>query len=345
MDWNGIVEGTSAGVAAALLLGLFAIFRGHIRNLILRWGIRRRFRFLGFGGDLEGATIGVVNHLSRGFRIREATIVTRSTEYRLNPTSEITTSFKQQHPKFTRKQKKLAKLGQPIHLRSTVMFIKQLKPDNAFDEFLEVSPFTERTFSLPTLVASQIQDPIEGIRFVVEYDNYTGGVDIMNVYSTESVKNVQDTIDRLVEMSKRAPGIKTTQKSRTDSSQKSANVPLPASFAPSSRPAKRATFHLPTGVKIEISDFSKTLGDLIRIAREEIGDLRIIPQNFGIGGDFFFVNSSTGSLIDNSVALHRPLSTLFVHDGNQLELRYCQPDPEPDGTILNPMYGVTKFVK
>jgi predicted nucleotide-binding protein len=108
---------------------------------------------------------------------------------------------------------------------------------------------------------------------------------------------------------------------------------------------KKAIFLLPTGVEISLEKFNLTLGELIAIAHKALDDSRITPEGFGATKKFFLVNTSSGSLLDSHLDLKRPLSTLFIQDGNVIELRLCQPDPQTDGRVLNPMRGVTKFVQ
>ena len=108
---------------------------------------------------------------------------------------------------------------------------------------------------------------------------------------------------------------------------------------------KKATLLLPTGIEIDLEEFDLTLGELIQLAQDALDDPNITPEGFDVGKHFFFVNASTGSLIDSLVDLRRPLSTLFIEDRNVVELRLCKPRPQPDGTVLNPMRGVTKYVK
>ena len=108
---------------------------------------------------------------------------------------------------------------------------------------------------------------------------------------------------------------------------------------------KKATLLLPTGIEIDLEEFDLTLGGLIQLAQDALDDPSISPDGFGALKHFFFVNASTGSLVDSLLDLQRPLSTLFIGDRDVVELRLCNPRPEPDGTVLNPMRGVTKFVK
>lgn len=106
----------------------------------------------------------------------------------------------------------------------------------------------------------------------------------------------------------------------------------------------KATLLLPTGIEIDLEEFDLTLRELIVLAQETLDDSNITPEAFGALNHFFFVNSSTGSLIDSTLDLGRQLSTLFINDRDVIELRLCKPKPQPDGTVLNPMRGVTKFV-
>jgi hypothetical protein len=97
---------------------------------------------------------------------------------------------------------------------------------------------------------------------------------------------------------------------------------------------KKATLLLPTRIEIDLEEFDLTLGELIKLPEEYLDDPSITPENFGVLKLFFFVNSSTGSLINSVLDLGRPLSTLFIEDRNVVELRLSEPDPERDGRVL-----------
>lgn len=107
----------------------------------------------------------------------------------------------------------------------------------------------------------------------------------------------------------------------------------------------RANFELPDGTEIELRNSDLTLGGVITLAHEILNDSMISPIGFGVEQYFFFVNSTRGTLIDSQISLSRPLSTLPIGSGDKVELRQCSPFPQADGTILNPMYGVTNFAK
>ena len=108
---------------------------------------------------------------------------------------------------------------------------------------------------------------------------------------------------------------------------------------------KRATLLLPVGFEIDLDDSDLTLGELIALAQKAEDDPRIVPEDFGALKYFFFVITPRGSLIDTHVELSRTLASLCINDGDVVELRFCDPRPGSDGMILNPMRGVTKFVK
>ncbi|MGC3990197.1 MAG: hypothetical protein QM796_11045 [Chthoniobacteraceae bacterium] len=108
---------------------------------------------------------------------------------------------------------------------------------------------------------------------------------------------------------------------------------------------KKATLHLPNGIEIELEDFDISLGRLIELSQEALDDLKITPEDFGPMKYFFFVNSSTGSLMDDTLSLKRSLSSLAINDRDIIELRLCNPATLPDGRVLNPMRGVQFYIK
>jgi hypothetical protein len=61
LHWNSIVEGATAGVAAAALIAIFAISRDAFRNIMLRKRVKRASRSMGCGTSLDGITVGIHN--------------------------------------------------------------------------------------------------------------------------------------------------------------------------------------------------------------------------------------------------------------------------------------------
>jgi hypothetical protein len=114
IDWNSIVEGVTAGVVASVLLGIFALSRDSFRNAALRLRLIRTFRRMSCGTYLDGITVGIDNHTGRAFTVREVIMVTDKGNYRFNPTGDVSSSFKNQDPKPTRKQIRMLKRGAAI---------------------------------------------------------------------------------------------------------------------------------------------------------------------------------------------------------------------------------------
>jgi len=215
--------------------------------------------------------------------------------------------------------------------------------------FVEVAPFTSQEFLLPVYLVQRVDAPIEAIQFLVEYDNYSGGVSIMKVDAKDSVEHTQKMIDHFkneisngsLNRQRSMFGLKPIEVLKPEQNE-SLSLHENGEESPLD---KKAKLRLPTGIAIELRDFDLTLGELITLSKVALDDPRIVPEGFGATKLFFFVNSSTGSLIDSLVDLRRPLSTLFINDGDSVELRLCQPLPQADGSFLNPMWGVTKFVE
>lgn len=347
LNWSSILEGTSAGIAAALLLGLFAISRDRFRNSILKHRIKRTFRQITVGSGVNGISLVVSNHLSRSFRVRESSIVTPGIHFRLNPTGAAETSFKKRNPKLTKDQKRALKKNGTVQLRGEMQFTPW-RTEKTSEGFVEIKPYTSQQFLLPIFLANRINAEIESIQFIIEFDNYAGGIDIIQVDALNSVGFMQKTMDRFMESildgtlnRQRANfGLEPVhpiqmQNDRPKDLKEDEKIP---------ESDQTATLLLPNGAEIELRDFDIQLGELIAIAQGEFEEAIVTPEGFGVTETFFFVNTSTGTLIDSLLDLRRSLSSLFINDGDVIELRLCQPEPQADGTILNPMQGVTKFV-
>ena len=166
IDWGAILEGTSAGIAAALLLGILAFSRDRIRDVILKWRIRQSFQCVSIGSGIYGATLTISNHLRRGFRIREISVVTSEMRIRLNPTGKVETSFDGQRPKLTKEQKKVLKRDGKVGESAELKFAPW-KASKSPEGFAEVEPFTSQEFILPIGLIQYIDAPISGIQFIV----------------------------------------------------------------------------------------------------------------------------------------------------------------------------------
>jgi hypothetical protein len=93
---------------------------------------------------------------------------------------------------------------------------------------------------------------------------------------------------------------------------------------PSQSPQPNAGTHLkiklPDGSMFFVDTLDIPLSALMDTARNTLKDDRITPENFGMDKHFFFVNRSTGTLIDDHVPESFPLSTLKFQFGQEVEL-------------------------
>ena len=111
MNWNAIVQGVVTGVVGAALLGLFALLRYRLRDVIFRWRLRRELRFFFLGGNLQGITVGIRNRLGKAFTVRSLVVTTSQGNFRSLPTGDVHSSSKEEEPKLTWRQKRAVKRG------------------------------------------------------------------------------------------------------------------------------------------------------------------------------------------------------------------------------------------
>ena len=196
VNWNAIVEGIAAGVAASVLLTVFALARDFFRNLFLRIRISRSFRFLSCGSGLDGLTVGVSNHIGRAFTIRQIVMITDRGDYRFNPTGEVTSSFKHQYPKPTRKQLRMLKRGKiaSIPIGTEIQF-RSWRSAPTSEGFTVVQPFTSHQFVLPAQLLVDFAGIIAGFRITVEYESWTHAIKIMQVHTRDSIEQVRKTVE------------------------------------------------------------------------------------------------------------------------------------------------------
>jgi hypothetical protein len=85
-------------------------------------------------------------------------------------------------------------------------------------------------------------------------------------------------------------------------------------------PGVTTELKLPDETSVYIDDLNLTLKELIDFARGHTEDARITHENFGVTDHFFFVNRSTGTLIDNSIPAEFRLNQMLVKSGQTIEL-------------------------
>lgn len=196
LNWNSVVEGITAGVAASVLLSVFVLSRDAARNLILRVRLNRAFRLLSCGSGLDGITVGVQNHIGRPFTVRQVVMITDKGDYRFNPTGEVTSSFKNQYPKPTRKQLRMLKRGEisSIPIGTEIQF-RSWRSGPTLEGFIVVQPFTSHQFILPAQLIADFDGAISGFRITVEYESWTHAVHIIQVHTRGSLDQVRKTVE------------------------------------------------------------------------------------------------------------------------------------------------------
>jgi hypothetical protein len=99
------------------------------------------------------------------------------------------------------------------------------------------------------------------------------------------------------------------------------NRPLPMPNQPQQpNTGSRLNIKLPDGSVSFVDTLDIPLSALMDTARNTLQDDKITPENFGVDKHFFFVNRSTGSLIDDHVPESFTLRTLQFQFGQEIEL-------------------------
>lgn len=83
---------------------------------------------------------------------------------------------------------------------------------------------------------------------------------------------------------------------------------------------ERLNIKLPGGKGFLVSALDIQLRTLMDVARDILKDEKITPEHFGADKYFFFVNRTTGTLIDNQVSEFALLRALKIQLGQEIEL-------------------------
>lgn len=198
INWNSIVEGASAGIAASILLGLFVILRGLGRERLLRFRLVRNLRRLACGSGITGVTVGVSNEVGRPFTVRHVALVTDKMSFKLNPTGEVSTHFNRMYPKITRKQKRLLKEGKITAIpMGTEVQHRSWQAAPTVEGFTVVAPYTSHQFVLPAELVAGIEGDVTELQITLEYTNWAGTVRIMKIPAKSNADQIQKTVERL----------------------------------------------------------------------------------------------------------------------------------------------------
>ena len=95
---------------------------------------------------------------------------------------------------------------------------------------------------------------------------------------------------------------------------------MPHESPPQPSSTNRLTIKLPGGRAFYVDTLDIPLSAVMDTARKTLNDDKITPENFGVDKHFFFVNRSTGTLIDDHVPESFPLHTLKFQFGQEIEL-------------------------
>ncbi len=291
---------------------------------------------MGIGSGIDGLTTSVRNETGHAMTVRQVAFLIGETFIVLLPSGELTSSFKGKDRKLTRAEMRRLKGGAMIPMESEMQFASWRVPPTEAG-FVTLPPYTKTSFLLPAeFIAANSTDDIRSYRVVLEYETRAGEKKILqNDVKPSHPDHVRSTLQHF-----RAE----VQNGTLDKARKMFGKPS-IGPKPASADSNQATLLLPNDTEIALKQFDLSLGQLVGLAQQALNDPKITPEGFGTQKHFFFVNSTTGSLFDSHLDLSRQLSTLFVSNGDVIELRLCQPNPQSDTAALNPMRGVTKYVK
>lgn len=195
INWNSIIEGASAGVAASVLLGLFVISREFVRDFVLRLRISRSFRLLSCGNSIDGITVGVANRVGTPFTLRQLMLETTKMNYRFNPSGEVTSCFKGQYPKISRKQRRQLKEGKIEAIEmSCEMQYKTWHTKPTQEGFTLIAPHTRHQFVLPAEIVVDMPNTVKGFQLVVEYSTWRNVVKVMKVVTKDNNEQIGKAI-------------------------------------------------------------------------------------------------------------------------------------------------------
>jgi hypothetical protein len=195
INWNSIVEGTSAGIAASVILGAAIISRERFRNIILRFRLSRIIRKASVGEGIDGVTTSISNQVGWPFVVRELSLCTDKLSYRMNPTGKVETVFKGRYPKLTRTQKKTIKHGTAIEIGSEIQY-RSWREEPTVEGFITVSPYTSHQFILPSSLVVDYESEVRFIRLILEYVSVTGVPKILKIEESRWANALQKMLIR-----------------------------------------------------------------------------------------------------------------------------------------------------
>lgn len=195
INWNSIIEGTSAGIAASAILASLVILRENFRNVFLKYKLSRIIKNAAVGDSIDGVTTSIQNKIGWPFVVRELSICTNNVNYRMNPTGEVRTVFRNQHPKLTKAQKKALEQGQAIEVESEISW-SAWRVNPTVEGFIRVEPYTSHEFILPNNLIIDYESNVQSIRLILEYISPTGYPKILKIEESKWAEDIHNMILR-----------------------------------------------------------------------------------------------------------------------------------------------------
>jgi hypothetical protein len=193
MNWDSVIEGTVAGVAASAALGAGAFSYSRLRDWRLHKKITDTLARFSTGQGLNGVTIGISNYTSTRITIRSVSFSGAKSRYRLNPAGETSTLSIDRGRKLTTKEMEDLKAGKEVLISQEVGFTHSWQETAPVSGFIEIAPYTSHTFLLPAQLLADFDDRIEGILVIAEYTTPSGRIDLVEgkiIYGMDALNNL-----------------------------------------------------------------------------------------------------------------------------------------------------------
>jgi hypothetical protein len=225
MNWTSIIEGTAAGVAASIVLGLAAYCYSFARNRILRKAVERTLTSFSSGQSVFGVTVGISNHTQRPIIIRSVSFNGAKARYRLNPEGETSTLSVDRKRKLTAAELKELQSGKMVQISQEVGFTHSWREKPPASGFVEITPYTTHHFVLRAELLVDFNDRIDGVIVVAEYTAWNGVIELVEGKIVDGMDALNTTLEHYTGQIKTgslnkaramfgAPQLKPTQNSR-----------------------------------------------------------------------------------------------------------------------------------
>jgi hypothetical protein len=178
MDWNSVIEGVTAGVAGAAVLGVISGSRKWVQSTVYREKLKKSLRKCGVGSGIDGMTVSFSNRTGRPFRIRGVQMVTNGgARYTTRFTGKIETCTE-----LSRKDIKKIKAGKISELSETVFGTREnVQPDE--DGCVTLPPHSKATYQVEARLLFEFGHSPVSAKATFEFEDYSGNVQLFMVVS------------------------------------------------------------------------------------------------------------------------------------------------------------------